>query len=194
LGGTAFPEGVIFVNEDTGTQNGEIWMVRPDGSDLLKIADTTGLIGATETTGILDISTLLGYYPGSVVLTNNQGSNSSMTLLINPDITLIDADGDGVGDDIDNCTLVSNPDQNDADGDGFGNLCDPDTDNNCVVNFLDLANFSNAFLSNDPVNDFNGDGVVNFIDFPILVDAFTSTPGPSGVGSCAVPNRFALNK
>jgi hypothetical protein len=35
-----------------------------------------------------------------------------------------DADGDGAGDDVDNCLGLANPDQADADGDGFGDACD----------------------------------------------------------------------
>jgi hypothetical protein len=38
-----------------------------------------------------------------------------------------DADGDGVPDEIDNCSLVPNADQIDTDGDGQGNACDPDS-------------------------------------------------------------------
>ena len=64
---------------------GEIWMMNPDGSSRTKVGATN--VGA-ESTGILDISSLVGYLPGSVVLTNNQGSPSSMSLLINPDATL----------------------------------------------------------------------------------------------------------
>ena len=36
---------------------------------------------------------------------------------------LTDSDGDGVGDAIDNCLLVANPDQSDGDGDGRGDAC-----------------------------------------------------------------------
>ena len=84
LGGTTYAEGLIFVNEDTGTGNGEIWMLEPDGSGLTKIGDTTGISGSSETSGILDISVMVGYNPGSVLLTNNQGSNASLSVLINP--------------------------------------------------------------------------------------------------------------
>ena len=47
-----------------------------------------------------------------------------------------DTDGDGIEDDIDNCRLISNPDQIDTDGDSVGNACDncPDTANPDQVN------------------------------------------------------------
>ncbi len=49
----------------------------------------------------------------------------------------LDSDGDGVMDDIDNCTEVANPDQNDEDNDGFGAACDcddsPTTGANCAL-------------------------------------------------------------
>lgn len=85
FGGESFSEGLIFVNEDSGTGNGETWMMKPDGTGLIKIADTIGISTASETSGILDISTLVGYQPGSVLLTSNQGTKSSLIVLINPE-------------------------------------------------------------------------------------------------------------
>jgi hypothetical protein len=87
LNGVHYPQGLIFVNEDSGTSNGEIWMNEPDGSGLIKIGDTIGISGATETSGILDISGLVGYNPGSILLTSNQGTNASLSVLINPNAT-----------------------------------------------------------------------------------------------------------
>ena len=87
LNGTAYPEGLVFVNVDNS--NGTIWVGEPDGTDATRIGDTRGPNGASsESSGILDISDLVGYNPGSIVLTNNQGSRASMTVLINPDATL----------------------------------------------------------------------------------------------------------
>ncbi len=58
---------------------------------------------------------------------------------------LEDTDGDGVLDDVDNCTVVPNADQADRDGDGAGDACDigprprplPDTDGDGVLDGVD---------------------------------------------------------
>ena len=34
-------------------------------------------------------------------------------------------DGDGINNNVDNCPLVANPNQNDFDKDGVGDVCDP---------------------------------------------------------------------
>lgn len=79
LGGTAYLDGLVFVNEDNGT--GEIWQMNPDGSNQVRIGSTTV---AAESTGIFDLSEFVGYAPGSILISNNQGSPASMTVLINP--------------------------------------------------------------------------------------------------------------
>ncbi|MEM7082195.1 MAG: reprolysin-like metallopeptidase [Pseudomonadota bacterium] len=103
-----------------------------------------------------------------------------VTVLVGPPAGT-DSDGDGVFDDSDNCTDVVNPAQVDADGDGYGNRCDPDLNNDGIVNFLDLSQFQPLFLSTDPVADFNVDGNVNFLDLVILTERFLGMPGPSGL-------------
>jgi hypothetical protein len=104
LGGVTYPNGLIFVNEDSATANGETWMMTHTGSALTNIADTAPSDGATtETSGILDISTLVGYKPGSILVTTNQGNASSLTALINTSAALLaaplgDFNGNGVVD------------------------------------------------------------------------------------------------
>lgn len=98
LGTSDYPDGLIFVNEDSGRQTGEVWMSTPDGGSATLIADTAGNRLATESTGVLDVSRLVGYRPGSLLLVNNQGTQTSMTLLIHPDATPVvegDFNGDG---------------------------------------------------------------------------------------------------
>jgi cysteine-rich repeat protein len=94
---------------------------------------------------------------------------------------VLDSDNDGVNDDADNCTLHFNPAQEDTNGDGFGNRCDPDLDNNGVVNFVDFGQLRAVFLTTDPDADFNSDGTVNFIDVAIFRDFFLTPPGPSAL-------------
>ncbi len=101
-----------------------------------------------------------------------------------------DQDQDGVADATDNCILHPNgpliPDaggniQRDTDGDGYGNVCDPDFDNNLVVGAADLAYFKTRFFSNDPLADLNGDGFAASADLAILKVMFFKPPGPSGL-------------
>jgi hypothetical protein len=106
LNGADYPDGLVFVNEDNGS--GQIWMLLPDGSASALVGSTTV---SSESTGIFDLSQWVGYEPGSIMVTNNQGS-SSMTVLINPDATVLGGDGDGDGD--------GDGESGDADGDGSG--------------------------------------------------------------------------
>jgi hypothetical protein len=92
-----------------------------------------------------------------------------------------DGDADGIPDDADNCTLISNAGQRDSNGDGFGNRCDPDLDNDGIVNFVDLGVMKSVFFTNDRHADLNGDRIVNFVDLGILKSFFFQAPGPSGI-------------
>jgi hypothetical protein len=92
-----------------------------------------------------------------------------------------DTDDDGIDDSDDNCTKLANADQRDSNGDGYGNLCDPDLDNNGIVNFTDLGLLKTAFFTTSPDADFDGDGLVNFVDLGIMKSFFFLPPGPSGL-------------
>ncbi|MFK8031626.1 MAG: thrombospondin type 3 repeat-containing protein [Gammaproteobacteria bacterium] len=93
-----------------------------------------------------------------------------------------DNDNDGVQNDSDNCTFVSNADQRDTNGDGYGNACDPDLNNDGVVNFVDVGLWTPSFnTANDGDEDFNGDGAANFADYVLFSEYFLGAPGPSGL-------------
>ena len=98
-----------------------------------------------------------------------------------------DTDTDSVRDFMDNCTLDLNANQYDSNGDGYGNLCDPDLDNNGAVNFIDYAMLTTAFLSTPASANWNadadltGDNIVNFVDIALFQFFFLQAPGPSGL-------------
>ncbi len=93
---------------------------------------------------------------------------------------VFDTDGDGVDDNIDNCTLTANPAQMDSDGDFNGNMCDADFNNDLVVNATDLGIMRTNFFSSNPMTDINADGVTNAIDLGLMKAMFFSVPGPTG--------------
>ena len=100
------------------------------------------------------------------------------------------ADGDGILDGSDNCIYVYNPDQRDTDSDGLGNACDPDLNNDGIVNFIDLGMMRAVFFSDNPHADLNGDGHVNFADLAIMKSMFFWPPGPSGFAETTTTNQI----
>ena len=92
-----------------------------------------------------------------------------------------DSDADGVQDGEDNCLEIANAGQTDSDADGFGNACDPDLDNDGIVNAVDLGLLKARFFTADADADLDGDGVVNVIDLGIMRTFFFQAPGPSAL-------------
>ena len=93
-----------------------------------------------------------------------------------------DTDGDGLADELDNCTLVANATQLDTNRDGYGNICDPDFNNNGIVDSQDGALLKAAFGSGGfPDRDLNGNGIVDSNDGARLKARFGQAPGPSGL-------------
>ncbi len=104
-----------------------------------------------------------------------------------------DADNDGVGDVCDNCREAYNPDQWDSNSEEddnisisgeqhYGNICDPDFNNNGIVGLEDFNEFRRYFRQTVPPGpgdiDMNGNGIIGLDDFSILRRYFRKIPGP----------------
>jgi hypothetical protein len=100
------------------------------------------------------------------------------SLLPDPDE---DFDDDGIGDQVDNCIENANADQRDTNGDGFGNVCDPDLNNDGLVTVTDFLILRGVLNSADENADLNNDGLVTVTDFLILRGFLNQPPGPSGL-------------
>ncbi len=70
---------------------------------------------------------------------------------------MVDTDGDGVDNSVDNCPNNFNPCQENVDGDAFGDACDPDIDNDGDLNAADncpyVANANQANADGDQFGD-----------------------------------------
>ena len=100
---------------------------------------------------------------------------------------LLDTDGDGVPDDMDNCTDSPNPSQQDTDIDGIGNACDSDLNQDCTVDHVDLSIMKSVFFLTPADPDWNPDAdlssydTINFIDLGIMKSGYLELPGPSEI-------------
>ena len=90
-----------------------------------------------------------------------------------------DTDSDGVSDDRDNCILTANAPQRDTNFDGIGNMCDPDINNDCLVNLKDYFILKSLLGTSFAGADMDGNGVVDDGDFLIMSPYFFSPPGPA---------------
>jgi hypothetical protein len=136
-----------------------------------------------------DDSGFIGDNPCTGGNTYNCDDNCSNTY--NPDQT--DIDGDGVGDACDNCRDIINPDQLDSNSgeddntsipeiQHYGNVCDPDFDNNGKVTKKDKLKFKKYYGKDLPEYkdylDLDGDAIISKEDIKIWRKYFRKAPGP----------------
>ena len=120
--------------------------------------------------GVLEAPTTEGdefYFYRETVSQHNQSA---------PDIRiLVDTDGDGILDRVDNCVHALNPNQEDCDGDGVGDVCDCPGDTNCDgrVNLTDLAQLLGYYGQSSGatygVGDLDDDDDVDLADLATLL-------------------------
>jgi len=110
-----------------------------------------------------------------------------------PNPSQLDQDGDHVGDACDNCREVANAAQVDANLDGIGNRCDCDFNNDNFCGGPDFTLFIGCFNSNIGTSsvcaaaDMNSDGFVGGPDFTLFIGGFNGPPGPGASGAEAPP-------
>ena len=162
-------------------RNGQYKLIRFDsgGERLHLMSNDLALYPIDENDNLLD-------WPlGPIEQANYDELSNKLNSLLSGNYTdricFIDSDGDGVPDNLDNCTLVANTDQRDTNGDGFGNICDADLNGDLTVNLSDFSLFRSAFGTASPDADFNGDGSVNLSDFSLFRGMFGNPSGPSGL-------------
>ncbi len=132
--------------------------------------------------------------------------------------TVVDADGDGIDDTMDNCPFFANPAQTDTDSDGAGDKCDIcpngvdlDTDGDAICDSLDTCPGSDdgvdsdgdgrpdgcdncPLIANNGQIDVDGDGIGDACD--ICTDIDGDGVGDAGfANTCLSPDncRFAAN-
>ncbi len=137
-------------------------------------------IGADDLDSDVDPNT---GFSGPIVLGSGEHNPTIDAGVFKPDV--LDVDRDGVSNELDNCEMVFNWQQIDADGDGYGNRCDADFDNNCMVDFVDMSMFKAAMFSTQAMYDLNSDGNVDWVDLSEFKAMFLQAPGPNGTeGLC----------
>ena len=131
-----------------------------------------------------------GYIPHNVVIDGDglviysaAGHNTNgITAAINEALSylIVDADQDGIMDDVDNCPDVHNVQQEDIDGDGDGDLCDScnnliwsggDVDGNSALDIFDILFLvdiilgeTNTYVCAEEAGDITQDGNINVMD------------------------------
>ena len=162
---------------------GNIFISTPQRTDLALLRNSIYMFRSTDV-GLLNPILIATFNQTGGELTFDEAGD--LYMIAEDQVTIIkfspiDTDDDGVGDYMDNCTLVPNPIQRDTDDDGYGNFCDADLNQDLQTDLSDFDLFKSVFGTADPDADFNGDGIVDLSDFTLFRVMLESAPGPSGL-------------
>jgi len=121
----------------------------------------------------LKISKILIFFVFLLIFFTAGGSKNQVLATSHQKMPVLDKtdfDGDGIKNNVDNCSAVYNPNQEDTDGDNIGDACDTDglldTDGDYVP---DLTDNCRTVPNNDQI-DTDGDGIGDACDFIDLDD------------------------
>lgn len=102
-----------------------------------------------------------------------------------------DQDEDGFADTLDNCPLISNPEQLDYDSDTIGDLCDNDIDNDGLTNEQENTFGSDSYNSSDYIMDSDSDGIGNLVEVLLQSDPMSAASTPEATDNLDV--KFGSN-
>lgn len=111
------------------------------GHDTVQYGPTVGGVQYATT---YKLFSTFGYWKITII---ENGSPTSQIISSIVYLGSVDSDGDGIGNNGDNCATISNADQKNTDGDLQGDACDADDDNDGVPDSVDAAPLDNANTS-----------------------------------------------
>jgi hypothetical protein len=115
--------GIIAFEHKTSPENpADVWVYVLSTNTLFRVTDTPIVDDTLNDVAVLPNGEVRVVWVGNDDLEPGLHNVYARTFTIP---LLPDADGDGVSDASDNCTLVANPSQADRDADGIGDACDP---------------------------------------------------------------------
>lgn len=144
--GIALADGQLFVSENG---NGKIvaYELASDGKSALQL-------DKIQTTA----SSIMGLEVGPDGHLYYVDNDQDEVVRIDP---YTDEDGDGVGDEVDNCPLIANPLQANFDNDSMGDACDVDDDNDSVLDVDDQCMRGQLNWTSSLLTDHDGDGCLD---------------------------------